>query len=325
MTTSKASPSNKYDSGSIQTLRFPEDRAGSIGDRFSIRTPISGTRVYEKSRNGRWGLVITSGLREQILRLYGMGISLQRVRDLLLMPGHPSFSHTTIKQVVDEAESMRGKGIGPAREAYVQKNLHTLRTLRRQGVTIEELCISLNLESQQLGTLSSTCRRPGRPNRSADALLLSSTEYESWNSALELDLSETSFVQYKSAVRTISEFVMSRTGCAERRSRSRHVDHKLSIFHGYFTEDSVPSPRSDGSTVKTPRGSPIPLAVMCHPSNLRIVDSVDNCTKNFESLLTEFRLRNLVSQSDFQISRLSRSGDVRSLIERQHLRPFVHE
>jgi hypothetical protein len=72
------------------------------------------------------------------------------------------------------------------------------------------------------------------------------------------------------------------------RSREFHVDHRLSIHSGY---------------TKFPL--PVPLNVLCHPANLKVIAGKDNISKNYRSSITLRKLKSQIREFDQKFGKVT--------------------
>lgn len=282
----------------LKPVVYPSNLKAEVGKR--VRHKATGY-WFEKSKNGKWGLVFTDDLTEQIRVCYvedGMPL-----RDIAKMMG---VTHSVIQKLVDSHGWMRSKR---DRGVVIKKVLSKHNTLKRMyikdkmsaGEIAEHFGIDASYfekyfkeqpyyrtmsESTKLAISKGTFVPPG-----VDKHL---TAWDYW---MSVDIRTLDSTQYKYAVRSFTNCVLIRYGHLidpkGKRSKAFHIDHRLSIADA-FTKLS----KNTGRPV--PRKEPIPLYVVCHPANLKLMPGKDNHAKSARSSITVKSLHKAIAEFETQ-------------------------
>lgn len=281
----------------LKPVVYPSNMKAEVGKR--IRHKPTGY-WFEKSKNGKWGLVFTDELTEQIRVCYvedGMPL-----RDISEQMG---VTHSVIQKLVDRHGWMRSKR---DRGDAIKKVLSKHNTLKRMYVKER---MSAGEIAEHFGIHPSYLERYFKEQpycRSMSEAMLNSFargnkeytrafHFEAWDFYMALDVRTLDFIQYKAAVYKFTNCVMYRYGHLidpkGKRSMSYHIDHRLSVADA-FTKLCKNSGRPK------PRKEPIPLYVVCHPANLRLMLGKDNRSKSARSSITVKRLHKAIAEFESQ-------------------------
>jgi len=314
--------------------QLPDVRSTEVGTRV-----LWGKRVYEKFKNGRWGFALTPDLLKQVEQLYcEQGCNLREVAATLSLPDHPAISHSQIQKICNQQGWMRSHyGRVDSQIDFLTRNASALKKAHlRYGLTVGELAIALNIVSGVLGNFFVTelgiAPKDGHSNasrvREKYGNVLTPPQRDSWNRFLSLDVNDLSFSEYQSAVRKFSDLVALRYRLDKNhvRSMAYHVDHRVSKFYGYWTSASdrkYTFGNIEPTQIK--RSQVLPLEVICHPVNLRIVDSHTNCVKNHKSELTVKKLKALVENHEIKIVPVNWQKEMKAILSKLKLVPLEHD
>lgn len=281
----------------LKPVVYPSNLKAEVGKR--VRHKATGY-WFEKSKNGKWGLVFTDELTEQIRVCYvedGMPL-----RDIAKMM---EVTHSVIQKLVDSHGWMRSKR---DRGVVIKKVLSKHKTIKRMYVKDrmggDEIADHFGIDPSYIHNYLK--EQPYRRSMS-EAMLNSFSRgrkeyvldfhYAAWDKWMTLDVRELDFTQYQYAVRSFTNCVMIRYGHLidpkGKRSKHFHIDHRLSIADA-FTKLS----KNTGRPV--PRKEPIPLYVVCHPANLKLMPGKDNHAKSARSSITVKSLHKAISEFETQ-------------------------
>jgi len=275
----------------------PKSLRAEVGKR--IRHKATGY-WFEKSKNGKWALVWKKNLVEAVRTLYvDQGKTLRYISTTL------NVSHSIVQRKIDEKGWMRSKR---ERGAYIRKTLSKHALLKRMYLNdnksageiakhfgIDESYLEKYFKGQDYcRTASQATRLSIKVGRNKPG----SIKHErAWEKYILLDISSFDMLQYTYAVRRFTDSVMLRYGKyidpAKKRSRSFHVDHRISIAHGYskICKDTGKPKR---------RKRLLPLHVICHPANLILMPGADNAHKSARSSLTVKELKRAIKKFDLK-------------------------
>lgn len=267
----------------IPKVVYPnKERKAKVGQRATHK-PTG--YVFEKSKNGRWSFVWEGKLAEQIAKQYGDGKS--TVREIATSMG---ICLSTVQRFLDRRELLGAKrNLIDLGKKVVATKPKTIKRLYLSGMNIEQIAehfgISINTiaahirEQSYRRTAAESAavafkadRRNGKiHNQSATERLLS-VKIE----GLELE-------RYRHAVKKMTTNVMFRFGHLidpeKVRSPEFHVDHMFSVTDGW-------SKLCKASRTFEQRQHPVPLRIICHPANLRMLTNSQNVHKGGRSALT---------------------------------------
>lgn len=246
---------------------------GRVGDIAKV-----GKHKYQKAKNGKWALVITPKLRSSIIKSY-------RNSTLRAVAEEFKLGHSTVQRIVDEAGVGSDKGVLIEKhKQIVAKNESKIAKWYLAGISKKEIKQRLGI-SLKSSSVSDFISRAGiklpqslRIKQSVSLGRHSSCQRrpEAISELLSIDLSGLSFYRYKRLVRRLSHFsyvdFKHILDPSDQRSFDFHIDHQLSIFNGYYVWN-----KSLASYV--PRKCPVPLTVIGHPANLKLLTSRANCQK----------------------------------------------
>lgn len=276
-----------------------------------------GSRIYVKASSGRWSVVLTKALLAEVRRCYVVqGMTLRETKAALRIEGMPTIN---VQKVLEDNEWMRSHyGRNAARDKWYAENKKALvRAVNEYGVELTSVYRWAGVP-EHTKMVRDHNGRSGRLKVSKAKFSsgwLSRLEVDTWNSLLSLDVDTLNFTEYQHAVHQLSFLAMRRARVTYplRSGRRVHLDHKLSKYFGFHTRDSNPVHGKNKLNVK--RKQVVPLTLMCHPANLRVVSSATNCVKRFSSTTTVKELRQLVSQSEFQLRPINFNKEMSNLMK----------
>ena len=299
--------------------KVPERDVGNVGDIAKV-----GARTYQKAGNGVWGLVITPSIVAQAKELYCViGMNLREVASALCLPGHPNISHSTIQSLCNREGWMRSHyGQRDSNLSYLKKNKKKIIILYdNHACTLAELKYVTGLSSGISTFFSEHLNRPRKTTgthlkkRLISCKALHTYARATWNRILSMDANECTYLEYKAAIRTLTDVVYRRFFYSEhiQRSMQNHVDHILSLRDGYWTI-------KDGKRVK--RKKVVPFCLMAHPENMRLVTSKINLAKGDKSIHSVTELSAKVKQSEIQLIPINRKKELRDLAKHYGLERY---
>ena len=309
---------------------------GSVGDKV-----VWDGRVYEKMKNGRWGPSLTTEFLSLIERLYcDEGRNLREVASAISLPGHPIINHSQVQNICNAQNWMRSHyGQGDAQRKYITKNTKALRkAIEDYGVPAGALSDALNVKAGYLISCIPDLRADGiDPQAKAKIVrrklgVLSTRQMSTWNSLLTLDVQSLTWLEYRKAVRRLTSLVLIIHHDCFKFENGRglglgydNLDHKVTLFQGYWTRKSKPTCYGQTHQTKFKRRRVLSLSVMCHPSNLHVIDQSDNCSKRHRSSMSTKELEALVAKSSVKLSVVNEREHLTSVLKLLNLKPFGNE
>lgn len=270
----------------------PTTRKGRVGQRITHKP--TGYR-FEKSKNGKWGLVYTDELVDQIRELYCYEEwSLHAIADEL------NITHSWVQRLVNANKWMRSK---KERSAEIARFLSNERFIRElyvdQRVTAKEIAwyfgidgqyVSNYLKEKGIKRTQSEAAQLAFEEGSRSMLHLNEAAFERYMLA---DISNFDMEQYRYAVNKFTNCVLFRYAPLldpeGKRSYKHHIDHRLSVADGFAKVC-----KQTGKPVR--RKILLPLHVICHPANLILLEGADNMRKGSRSSLTLAQLKTAIKQ-----------------------------
>lgn len=273
----------------------PKDLRAEVGKK--IRHKSTGY-WFEKSPNGKWALLWTKDMVNHLHVLYVEdGMTLRSISSYL------NVSHSVIQRKIEQKGWMRSK---KERSLEIHKILSRHKTLKRMYVkdrmSAGEIADHFGIDASYLEryfkeqpycrTQSAATRLSISVGRNTPGL---GKHLKAWEKYVLLDISSFDMVQYTYAVRCFTNNVLLRyanhVDPMGKRSFAFHVDHRLSISNGYSKIcKETGRPRR--------RKALIPLHIMCHPANLKLMPGKDNAHKSARSSLTLKELKRAIKEFD---------------------------
>lgn len=273
----------------------PKSLKANVGKRIRHR---STGYWFEKSKNGKWGLVWTDELIEAVRKLY-----VEDEKTLREIAETMDVTHSLIQKLIDANNWMRSKR---ERGEYIKSVLSQHKKLKKmyitKGMSAGEIAAHFKIDPSYLELYFK--EQPYR--RTMSEAMLNSIErgnkdyimnphFEAWDFYLTLDLTNLDFLQYKHAARKFTNCVMLRYGhiidpkC--KRSHDFHVDHRVSISEGFYKIDP-----DSGKPIR--RKKVLPLYELCHPANLKLMRGKDNHIKSARSSISVKKLQEEIHKFD---------------------------
>lgn len=252
-------------------------KEGKVGDR---RKHTNGL-YYVKARNGKWQLEISPGLVSKVRSLYVKEkINLREVGQRL------GICHSTVSIIAN------ANGFGSGKKDVIRANKNILEKYKKeitrmyvkQGMSFKEIADSLNTRWQLVGTYIKSLGIKRSQKEQNQLCTISRTQ--NGNDPRQRVLREQdvlkvghrfkNFREYAKAVRKATSYVYyfwkNIVDPRLKRSKDFHLDHQLSIFEGYYEYDAT-------KNKYVARRSPVPIVVMAHPANLKIMPGITNAKK----------------------------------------------
>ncbi|QBX06584.1 hypothetical protein H1O16_gp171 [Burkholderia phage BcepSaruman] len=292
---------------------IPLNSDGKVGDCVSVQGV-----VYEKSKNGRWGRQITEAhLRDlyckqqltlrEIAEALGVGHSLVQAK----MKAYGIDTRSHYGRFEEQLEYMR-KNAKALKKAHDQYDIGTYVLAKFLGLNIEAV---VQFFTEELGYAKDKRRRVVRKTeRTHSSYIRSELSYITWNKYLGMDVSAMSYTQYRAAIKLFTRLVAERTQLDKKRGAYDHIDHIFSVYNGYWRM------LDDGGRLR--RKEPVPLALICHPENLRVLDARANCAKGNSSDMSLKQLRSRVENSTFVVEPMNYEKDIRAVLNLLKLEIF---
>lgn len=255
---------------------------------------------FERSKNGLWKLIANKKLRDYLTNHYVKRE--MTLRKLSEFSGHPM---ATLQNLLNDFGLMRKKKPNSNEEVFkfCSKNKDKLLSMYHDdGRNVEYILDKINsngkihvtrrqlssyfnsieLERRSHAEAIRTYRKLGRGYSNArGSSLFSDPAVRSWDYHLDMDLSRLTYNQYKRVVYRFTYMAISRLpnvfpDLAHKKDRKAlgisgvDLDHQFSVSSGYYE-------LIEGQYVK--RDQVVPLEVMCHPCNLKLIPEKINCIK----------------------------------------------
>lgn len=277
-------------------VELPKDE-GCVGDTRKVNG-----LTYKKQTNGRWLLVRNKRLRSIVTKLYCVEeLTLRGITDRTGIP------HSSMQRILNDFGLMRKKKSMSDEDAskFCRKNHTTLVAMYlNEGLTRSSIAkavvgaTGLPFTSKMLSryfdsvgvyrrnhseSIAEATKHGRMVTRKRGELLFSKRAIASWDYHLDMDLRGLTYAQYKRIVRRFTYMTVSRypdlfpegTHTIDRwligNSADTHLDHQYSISNGYYEFDGRDYLQRD---------LPVPLTVMCHPCNLKLLTAKANMIKS---------------------------------------------
>ena len=265
---------------------------GEVGKR--IKHKASGY-MFEKSKNGKWGLVWTDSLTDSIRELYcHEEWTLRAIADTM------EVKHSIIQKLVNANNWMRSKKDRSAEIARFLSNEKFIRELYLdQRVTARDIAWYFGIDAQYVlkylesKGIKRTCGEAAQLAFAQGTRSMQHRHDDAFEKFMLMDISNFDVTQYRYAVRGFTNTIMFRFGYLidpdQKRSMLHHVDHRLSIADGFAKICKLTGKPEQ-------RKSTIPLHVICHPANLILLEGKDNMRKGSRSSYTLAQLQTAIKQ-----------------------------
>lgn len=286
-----------------------------------------GDRIYEKMLNGKFRVVITKAILAIVYDGYVVrNLTLRETLAIVNISGLPK---VPVQRILEDQGWIR------SHYGRVEKQLHYLQSKKRalteahiqHSVPLSEFSRRLTVSPETVrkffaesGIIAAAVGRRVRHNKS----VLSPEQIDSWNYFLSLDLDQLSFGSYQDVVRRMTDLVVIKYSLDTKlqRSMSFHVDHIVSKFFGYWNKYSEPATSSELRATQVKRKVVLPLSIICHPVNLRIVAAHLNCTKRHQSEFSITKLKRLVLAHPITLEEIDGNRELSLLFKKLGLEPF---
>lgn len=273
----------------------PKELRASVGKQI-LHKPTG--YLFKKSKNGKWGLVFTPELTETIRKLYvDKNKTLRYIADVM------GVTHSVIQKLIDSNGWMRSKR---ERGIVINKVLSKHKTLKRmyleESMSAGEIAEHFDIDASYLEVYfkqQSYCRSMSEVMLNSIACgnkgYIQDRHFEAWDYYVTLDITNLDYTQYKYAAYKLTNCVMYRykhlIDPDGKRSHSFHIDHRLSVADAFYkicSDTGKPSRRN----------KVLPLYVLCHPANLKLMKGHDNHVKSARSSITVKRLKQEIVEFD---------------------------
>ena len=273
---------------------LPRSLVGKVGETRKFQG-----NTYRKSRNGKWQLVPSAKLKRAIHSAYVVRRgTLRSVADEL------GLTQRVVQQVVDAEGWDVGKAeLRDRNKELLERHAETILRLYARGDSCQDIAKQLGISSgvrayvRKLGLM----RSPGEQqslnmlkfkDRYEDGMLA----YTDRCIAIRVRKAEFSgFEQYKHCIVQLTKLIVDRhwqhidPKC--RQSRDYNIDHQFSKFYGWY-EFSMQKERM------LVRKTPVPLSVICHPANLKLLPAKMNSAKGNMCHISLSALRKKIREFD---------------------------
>lgn len=271
---------------------------------------------YAKSLAGGWGVAWTPKMLKLVHATYvKQGHGIRETKKML--SGGEGFPELPVQKMVEVNGWSRSHYTKTTNHqvlsSWVASNHVAVRRALLHGISFTDIAAWAGLRGLRKADLRAILGNDSLVGVSSGHLprpsggWLDQAQVETWNAALNTDLTSLSFKQYGWLVHSMSFLALRAYGDIEGRYNG-DLDHKLSKFYGYYTKESYPSRFHHTPGYRERRREPVPLALMAHPINMRFVSLQENSSKWVKSIITVKRLRSEVARSDFQIQPINYSG-----------------
>lgn len=282
---------------------------GRVGDTKKV-----GSFTYTKSSNGKWLLCRDKELKKVLTNLYSeQGLTLRKITEQTGIP------HSSLQQAINHFDLMRKKKPMSDEDAnaFCVKNKKLLLSMYlEKHMTPQEISevvaektklpfkfYMLHRFFSELGILKThseaihgaisrgTFAEPKKRGEN----LFAKHAITSWEYHLDKSLSGLTFEQYKRLVHRFTYMVVSRypdlfdhgTHRLDRECKDIQLDHQFSKASGYYEYNGKEY---------VPRKTPVPLDVMCHPCNLKLMSTRSNGIKSSSNHIELDELRDNIKR-----------------------------
>lgn len=275
---------------------IPRTHPGNVGDVIKW----SNGHKYEKTKNGKWKLILSQPLKRKILKLYKTS-TLRQVADEV------GISMSTVQGVVNEEGASKGKAdlIHSTKEKLLV-NKRKIFSLYKKGKSLQEIADLLEIRDYAHIRKVVEAELELRDPKERAALFIKKAIdkgtagcVKAHNASLSRasKLRFTSYEDYYYHARTITNSVIHAWSRVidpkSKRSPDYHVDHQLSIFDGWHEY-------SESKNKYVKRTKPVPLKLLVHPANLKLMPGKTNMTKHSRSHLTLDQLQSKINSFEKQ-------------------------
>lgn len=252
--------------------------------------------TYVKSINGKWLIERDAAFKKLLTRLHVTeGKTLRTISTELGIP------HSSVQKALNDLGIMRSKKErAEKRNTFVDKNFKTLKRMYADGMSVQHMCEYINERCETKFDEMSLARaltdkgvtlrtykeasvarqivgRQHIPKRGC--AVFSAPAIQAWNYHLDLNLDSLTFEQYRRivarftgmAVKRFPQFFPGNARTEDRRFSGIDMDHQLSRFSGWYEQK--------GDTYQK-RKKVVPLDVICHPVNLKLIPARANMQKS---------------------------------------------
>lgn len=203
-------------------------------------------------------------------------------------------SHSTVQKLLEKKGWIRKKPKLTklqeklARVYYVKQKYSLAQSARCLDVTQDVLLAFL--EREKLLRNWSEAKKASYENGCHPSQI---NHYNIWDNYVGIDITQLSWPQYLYAARKFTNVVLCRykdiIDPKNKRSYVNHVDHLFSIKNAYVKFDKE-------SQVFIKRNKILPLTIVCHPANLKVVDRRINLAKGSKCSITLKRLKERIAK-----------------------------
>lgn len=263
--------------------KLPDVKKYKVGDRVKY-----GHHIYEKKLSGRWSTVITKYVVKEVYDAYCVkGMNFRECKAYLNKPGLPTIP---VQTVLSKKKWFRSHYERGARyRQYLQDNKERIeKAICKYNIPKAVVWSYIGLPKQfdALGIIKNL--------RTADSRVYSCIDTLDVNT----DVNLLSYKEYKGLIYAISKTMVKRFGKSfgiKKFAKDCHLDHKFSIFSGYYVK---------GSTVrsKIKRSKVVPIKYMAHPYNLQYLSPHKNSVKGVNNTISGKELKLLVDSCNIQVS-----------------------
>ena len=242
-------------------------------------------RLYEKKISGRWATVVTKELEEEVYQAYCVKhLTLKQCKEYFNKPGLPTIP---IQKILEENNWFRShyKHGRHCRE-YINRNLESIKEAIYKYKIPRIIVASYIGVSESLFRKVINCKKPAK--RVSTNLWVD----------INVDVNALTYHEYRQLVRFVSHNMVRLFGKKFGLNKPKgiyHLDHKYSLFYGYYTKNSTRFNRIKRSKV-------VPLKYMAHPYNLQYLTPTQNIKKGEVCSITGKELQDKVDSCKIQIN-----------------------
>ena len=268
---------------------------GCVGDIRKV-----GKFTYVKARNGKWGLVYDKPVLKLLRDLHIDGLTNVQIAQ------HTGIPRPRVTKVLRELGLVRhldrAEKVAKSMRIHSDKNLEAevLRLYRERHFPCWLIAQVLDIGYRPVYNLVRSTvgiRTVAQASESHVRRTGVSKGYTQHKNAIEKNLKRSlkTFKEYTRAVRALTYVLMydyqRLVDPDGLKSHQWHADHQFSIYLGFYRF-------SKRLNSYVPRTRPIPLQVICHPANLKIISASENAVKGHAAAVSYGKLLRRIEEFD---------------------------
>lgn len=261
--------------------KLPSIKNYSVGDRIKYNR-----HIYEKKRSGRWAVVVTKSVIKEVYNAYCVkGMTLRECKACLNKPGLPIIPIQKI--LMDNGWFRSHYKRGQHYRDYIESNKEKIISAICDYKIPKTVVFSyLGIPKNNAKKLNSILQKRCKGKLMVEFMINP-----------DVDVNLLSFYEYKRLIRFTSYLMVRMFGNTfglTKKNNGLVLDHKYSIFNGYYKK---------GSTFrnKVKRDKVIPIKYMAHPYNLQYITRYENGVKSIKNSISGRKLQKMVNSCKVQV------------------------